>query len=255
MDFSSLEAALPSFITVPAGSLTMGTPERELSGLARRFGGTRESYAVESPQHSIRLAAFEIAAVPVTNRLYALWVADSGARPPITWHGAEPPADLAELPVVDVTWDEAMACCAWLSQQTGQPIRLPTEPEWERAARGDTGWMWPWGNEFDPARANVAEAARGGPTPVGSFPAGASPFGVLDLAGNVWEWTASLQAPYPYNPGDGRESPHPVASLDRRRIMRGGCWANPGHFARATCRFRLPPGSSTHLLGFRLARN
>lgn len=245
---------LPQFIAIAAGTFLMGTPEPLLGGLAKRFGGTRESYAEEAPQHAVHVAAFEIAAVPVTNRTYAAWIAAAGGRPPITWHGQQPPAEQLDLPVVDVTWDEAGAFCAWLSAQTSQPLRLPTEAEWERAARGDDGRMWPWGDEFDSARANVFEAQCGGPTPVGAFPQGASPFGVLDMAGNVWEWTASLQVSYPYVASDGRESPTPVAQLDRRRIMRGGCWANPGHFARTTCRFRLPPDRSTHLLGFRLAR-
>jgi len=245
---------LPQFVAIAAGTFLMGTPEQALGGLAKRFGGTRESYAEEAPQHTVHVGAFEIAAVPVTNRSYAAYIAAAGGRPPITWHGQQPPAVHLDLPVVDVTWDEAQAFCAWLSRQTGQPLRLPTEAEWERAARGDDGRTWPWGDEFDPSRANVAEAQCGGLTPVGAFPRGASPFGVLDLAGNVWEWTASLQVSYPYVAADGRESPTPVAELDRRRIMRGGCWANPGHFARTTCRFRLPPDRSTHLLGFRLAR-
>ncbi len=250
-----LTPLLPAFIAIPAGSFIMGTPVSELSALAKRFGGTRESYAEESPQHTVSLAAFEIALVPVTNRVYARWIAAAGSRPPITWHADQPPANQLDLPVVDVTWDEAQAFCGWLGAATGQALRLPTEAEWERAARGDDGRMWPWGDHFDPALANVAEAALGGATPVGTFPSGASPAGGLDLAGNVWEWTASLQAAYPYVAADGRESPVPVPTLDRRRIMRGGCWANPGHFARTTCRFRLPPDRSTHLLGFRLARN
>lgn len=255
MILAELEAALPAFLAIPAGSFLMGTPPGELGELARRFGGTRESYAEEAPQHRLELASFAIAAVPVTNRLYGLWAAHSDVRRPITWHGDQPPAALLDLPVVDVSWDEALACCAWLREASGLPIRLPSEAEWERAARGDDGRRWPWGDEPDPALANVAESQLGGPTPVGRFPAGASPVGALDMAGNVWEWTGSLQAPYPYAAGDGREAPGPVAGLDRRRIMRGGCWANPAHFARVTCRFRLPPERSTHLLGFRLARD
>ena len=245
---------LPTFVPIPAGTFLMGIPERELSALAKRFGGTRESYAEEAPQHMVTLTAYEIAQVPVTNRVYAVWIEYSSSRPPITWHGSQPPAALLDLPVVDVTWDEAQAFCAWLRNAINQPVRLPTEAEWEYAARGADGRMWPWGNDFDATRANVAEAACGCPTPVGVFASGASPFGVLDLAGNVWEWTASLQVSYPYKANDGRESLTPVPALDRRRIMRGGCWANPGHFARTTCRFRLPPDRSTHLLGFRLAR-
>ena len=246
---------LPQFIRIPAGTFRMGTPSDELGQLAKRYGGTRESYAEEAPQHDVTLETFEIAAVPVTNALYATWLATNDVRPPIVWHGRQPPEAMLNLPVVDVTWNEATQFCQWLSAEVGMNLRLPTEAEWEYAARGIDGRVYPWGNEFDATLANVAEAQRGGLTPVGAYAEGASPFGVLDMAGNVWEWTASLQKSYPYIANDGRESSTPVEGLDRRRIMRGGCWANPAHFARVACRFRLPPDRSTHLLGFRLARD
>lgn len=244
---------LPLWISIPAGTVLMGTRTEDLSQLARQFAGTRESYAEEAPQHPVEVAAFAISQTPITHRQYAPFVAASRCRPPIVWHGDQPPAALLDLPVVDVTWNEVQMFCDWLCEQTGQAVRLPTEAEWERAARGDDGRWWPWGNDLDPHRANVAESALGGATPVGQFPHGASPFGVLDLAGNVWEWTASLQAPYPYHADDGRNATGPIEGMDRRRIMRGGCWANPIHYARIACRFRLPPERSTHLLGFRLA--
>lgn len=244
---------LPEWVALPAGRFLMGTLEADLSELARRFAGTRESYAEEAPQHLVALEAFRIARRPVSHGQYAAFVAATQARPPVQWHGPQPPQELADLPVVDVTWNEAQDYCTWLSQTSGVAVRLPTEAEWEYAARGDDGRWWPWGSAPDAARANVAEAALGGPCEAGRFPDGASPWGLLDMAGNVWEWTASLQAAYPYVASDGRESPTPVEGMDRRRIMRGGCWANPLHYARTTCRFRLPPERSTHLLGLRLA--
>ena len=246
---------IPDWISVPAGSFVMGSPTDQLGQLAKRFGGTRESYAIEAPHHAVTLQPFQIARTPVTHQQYAAFVAATQTRSPVQWHGTQPPATLWSLPVVDVTWHEAQAYCVWLSNEIEQVVRLPTEAEWERAARGTDERMWPWGNELDPGRANTAEATHGGPTSVGAYLTGASPVGALDMAGNVWEWTASLQAPYPYIAADGRESPQAVEGMDRRRIMRGGCWANPAHFARTTCRFRLPPESSTHLLGFRVASN
>jgi formylglycine-generating enzyme required for sulfatase activity len=239
---------LPAFVAIAGGPFEMGTPEAELSGLARRYGGTRESYREESPRHSVILPAFAIARTPTTNALYGAYVAATGARPPLTWRAPQPPEQLRDHPVVDVSWEEALAFCGWLAGQDTAPFRLPSEAEWERAARGLHGRSFPWGEAFDPRLANTREGGRGGTTAAGAYPDGASPDGVYDMAGNVWEWTASLDRPYPYNKGDGREAAGPG-----RRIMRGGCYANPQGYARCACRFRLPPGTRNEFTGFRLA--
>lgn len=259
---------LPEFVVIPAATFLMGTPERELSELARRYGGTRESYHEESPQHRLTLPAFALARVPVTNGLYAHYVAATGAAAPIIWHGSQPPDELAEHPVVDINWHEARSFCAWLTtvvqesvcvtSTTGSDMiipsphfRLPTEAEWELAARGIDGRRFPWGEEEDPARANTRETGLATTSPVGHYPTGSSPYGILDMAGNVWEWTATLDAGYPYKPQDGREDP----TAEGRRIGRGGCYANPRGFARCACRFRFAPTIRNQFLGFRLALN
>ena len=265
-----LAKLLPVFVAVPAGPFLMGTPERELSALAKAYGGTRESYREEAPQFRLHLPAFAIGRTPVTNGLYGAFVAASGARAPIVWRGAQPPAALVDHPVVDVSWAEANAFCEWLNAALkdqrpttdDQPsaseavldlsslvVRLPTEAEWERAARGGDGRVFPWGDAWDGRRANTREAGRAATSPVGTYPGGASPLGCLDLAGNVWEWTASLDRGYPYDPRDGREDP----LAPGRRILRGGCFANPHGYARCACRFRLPPTTRNEFLGFRLA--
>jgi formylglycine-generating enzyme required for sulfatase activity len=173
--------------------------------------------------------------------------------------------------VVDVSWDEANEFCAWLTREIGdwglgtrsdvpnpqslipnpQAFRLPSEAEWERAARGINGSIFPWGNSWDTAHANTRESAIATTTPVGAYPGGASAVGCLDMAGNVWEWTASLDRPYPYAADDGREDPRAPG----RRILRGGCYANPHSFARCACRFRLLPSVRNSFMGFRLARS
>jgi formylglycine-generating enzyme required for sulfatase activity len=212
---------------------------------------------------------------PVTNELYLEWLRASGARIPVTWRGGALAPEQARHPVVDVSWDDALAFANWLSAATGTRWQLPAEAQWEKAARGTDGRVFPWGDSFDAARCNVREAGRAGTTPVGMYPAGASPYGVLDMAGNVWEWTRSLQAPYPYVDDDGRnDADRPVdpggilgrllarfrgrsaGSMPRetRRVLRGGCYANPEGFARCACRFRLAPTSRTPFLGFRLVR-
>jgi toxoflavin biosynthesis protein ToxD len=262
-------ALLPSFITIPSVPFRMGTPERDLSALAKAYGGTRESYREESPQHVLILPAFALARTPVTNALYAAFVAATGAYTPITWRGSQPPDALRGHPVVDVSWEEANDFCAWLNDQIADcrlqiadldqsqstiynlqsTMRLPSEAEWEHAARGTGGRAFPWGDVWDERRANTRDSGAGGTTSVGSYPAGASPYGGLDLAGNVWEWTSSLDALYPYNPSDGRED----SKAPGRRILRGGCYANPHGFARCACRFRLLPNVRNTFLGFRLA--
>jgi formylglycine-generating enzyme required for sulfatase activity len=262
---------LPSFIRIPAGPFPLGTPERDLSALAKAYGGTRESYREESPQHVLALPAFEIARIPVTNALYAAFVAATSAHAPSTWRGPQPPDALRDHPVVDVSWDEANEFCAWLTTATkdeGRGTRdkkvvdeslgrssfvfcLPTEAEWERAARGIDSRTFPWGDAWDIARANTRESGLASTTPAGAYPNGASALGGLDMAGNVWEWTASLDLLYPYAVDDGREDPRAPG----RRILRGGCYANPHGFARCACRFRLLPAVRNSFMGFRLARS
>jgi toxoflavin biosynthesis protein ToxD len=245
----NIDPLLPAFIAIPAVPFLIGTPERELSALAKAYGGTRESYREESPQHTLTLPAFAIAQIPVTNALYALFVAATGARPPSTWRAPQPPAALLAHPVVDLSWTDARAFCEWLSAAVSRSYRLPSEAEWEHAARGVDGRTFPWGNEWQPALANTRERGLGGTLPTDNQ-AGASPYGCIDMAGNVWEWTTSLDAPYPYRPDDGRED----AQAAGRRILRGGCYANPHGFARCACRFRLAPPVRNEFLGFRLVR-
>lgn len=164
-------------------------------------------------------------------------------------------------PVVGVSWFEARAYCLWLSAATGEPYRLPTEAEWEAAARGSEGRLYPWGDDFDVSRANTVEAHVRRPTPVGVFAEGDSPTGISDLCGNVLEWTStasgrSFDAPefdYPYRDDDGREDP--AADADVTRIARGGSWFFEASLARSTSRFALYPDTRDHQVGFRLARD
>lgn len=272
-DVVKLSDLIPPCKLVPAGPFLMGTPGAERSGLAKRYGGTRESYAEESPQHEVDLPAFEMMQVPVTHALYEQWVQSTGAVAPVAWRDGALPDDLRDHPVNDVSWDDAIDFADWLSNATGQRWQLPTEAQWEKAARGLDGRQFPWGNTFDAELCNAREAGRNTTTPVGLYTEGASPYGLLDMAGNVWEWTHSLQASYPYA-DDEREhvAAPPVAPslwrrvmaamrrrstpalVETRRILRGGCYANPEGFARCACRFRLVPASRTPFLGFRLVR-
>ncbi|MSS70723.1 MAG: formylglycine-generating enzyme family protein [Candidatus Latescibacteria bacterium] len=162
--------------------------------------GSAEGEKDEAPPHTVSLDAFAIDRTEVTNAAYALfWKADGGPESPHTpgnfeGRGAvrwpEAARERPDHPVVGVTWFDAAAYCRWAGK------RLPTEAEWEKAARGTDGRVWPWGNAFgggDSARANVYNGDDGyvqSTAPVGRFPSGASPCGALDMAGNVWEWVA-----------------------------------------------------------------
>ena len=193
------------------------------------------------------------------------------------WWG-HPRWGLPNRPVVGVTWCEAMAYCRWLQEQlqianskwqiangkwqiwrggqletwSGEPattaVRLPTEAEWEKAARGADGRRWPWGNEWAEGKANTDESGIGETSAVGAFPAGASPRGALDLAGNVWEWTSSLYRPYPYRSDDGREDP----GAEGRRVVRGGSWYYDQRDARCAFRLRFIPDFFIDSVGMRV---
>jgi formylglycine-generating enzyme required for sulfatase activity len=174
---------------------------------------------------TVHVDAFEIARTPVTNAQYRAYVEATGAAEP----PHRPPPD--ELPVTLVDWHEASAFCAWAGG------RLPTEAEWEKAARGTDGRTWPWGDEEDPSRARIGAGLKhGSPAPVGSHPAGASPYGALDMAGNVWEWVADE-----HRPGE--------------RVLRGGSYASPGlAWARCAMRSHSRPVRRQSHIGFRVAR-
>ncbi len=131
--------------------------------------------------------------MPITKAQYLLYFQARGVEPPEDWIDNQPPRKLASHPVVKVSWHDALYYCEWLSQVTCKTIRLRSEAEWEKAASGDQAQRrYPWGDIFDPANCNAYELGLGDTSPVSVFPAGASPYGVLDLSGNVWECTRSL---------------------------------------------------------------
>ena len=149
-------------------------------------------------------------------------------------------------PVVGICWFEARAYCAWLSAQTGQRFRLPTEAEWEAAARGLPGRRYAFGDNFDPASCNTFETHIRSTTPIGVFPGGETPEGLVDMTGNTWDWTSSRYMDYPYNAADGREDP---VTPGARRVVRGGSWGVAQVYARAASRGGLDPGLRVRLPG------
>ena len=233
------------WVTVPEGKFLMGSNAAPPGSAA--LAGALPS---ELPQHAVQLAEFHLAQTPVINAEYAAFVWATGHPAPGHWFDGTVPADLEHHPVTHVDWHDAQAFCQWAG------VRLPTEAEWEMAARGPAtdgrSRLYPWGDERpNNDRLNYRrETKRTRTTPVDHFPSGASPYGVLDMAGNVWEWTSSLYAPYPYSADDGREDPHSLA----QRVLRGGSFASPhARFVRCAMRSLSYPTRRREHIGFRVA--
>jgi formylglycine-generating enzyme required for sulfatase activity len=202
--------------------------------------GSNDGNPKHQPEHPVQIADVYVDRWPVTNAEYKAFVDATDHPVPnydVSWCDTEgynwdPKSRMAqegqaEHPVVLVTWEDAIAYAAWARK------RLPTEAEWERAARGPDGWRHPWGNEFKATYCNSQEAGLGRTSPVGYFsPDGDTPEGLVDMVGNVWEWTNSLFRPYPYDPNDGRESRRATGF----RVLRGASWINDAGVAHCLSR-------------------
>jgi len=208
------------FIRIPEGEFVMGS----------NLSFDRLTQSDESPAHNLYITDYYISRFPVTNAQYRLFLEATGARPPMFgWPEGRFPQDKADHPVVGVSYGDAVAFCQWAAKVIGLPLRLPSEPEWEKAARGCEGQAYPWGNTWEGGRCNSYESKVGGTSPVGEFsPQGDSPFGVAEMGGNVQEWTSSLFGTYPYDPEDGRERLvyNPEASSLMPGLHETGCTSN-----------------------------
>jgi formylglycine-generating enzyme required for sulfatase activity/tRNA A-37 threonylcarbamoyl transferase component Bud32 len=267
-------------IRVPAGEFLMGS---SISDTAL--------YTDELPQHSVTLDEYLIARYDVTNAQFRAFVQATGYKTTAEQQGSglayngtnfldtkgadwqHPRGPNSNIdgqdnyPVVLVSWDDAVAFCKWASQVTGRKVQLPSEAQWEKAARGPStgsgstgsgstdsgtagdGRLFPWGNsEPTSSQLNFNNNVKD-ITPVGKYsPAGDSPYGVADMAGNVWQWTNSLYKPYPYSANDGRED---LSSRDLR-VLRGGGFGNGRRGVRSAIRNKLTPDYHSGVLGFRV---
>lgn len=205
----------------------------------------------ETPSHPVTVPAFEMDRTEVTNSEYADFVREKNHAAPTHWNGLRPPFGQELWPVVNVSFDDANAFAAWRSNRDGAAYRLPTEDEWEFAARnGEKSDLYPWGSEWKDGVAVLKEAT---PAPVGTRDGGKNSWGVFDLVGNVWEWTSSKVSVYPGNPVV-------VPSSTRDWVaIRGGCYvsdpAKPDTPVSSCMREFVPPSTKTTLLGFRLVRS
>ncbi|MFN8468677.1 MAG: SUMF1/EgtB/PvdO family nonheme iron enzyme [Caldilineaceae bacterium] len=214
---------------VAPGLFTMGAPD-----------GDTAAEPIEKPAHAVELHGFWIQRTEVTNRQYRACVEAGVCTPPNNerW----PLAQFDLQPVTEIDWEQARTYAGWAGGT------LPTEAEWEKACRSSDGRIYPWGNESPtPDRLNMYTSGLRTWMEVGSFPAGAN--GLFDMAGNVWEWTNSAQAPYPYDPNDGREN----VGADQEHVMRGGSFTMESSSARCTARFKVLGNLKFDNLGLRVA--
>ena len=248
---------VPQMAPIPEGEFLRGTSDEEVAWLIANTDWAKEwkekgYFIAEQPQRSIHLSAYQIGRFPVTNVEYQAFVQATGRQPPQHWNGDAAPEQISDHPVTYVHYDDALAYCAWLSERTGASYRLPTEAEWEKAARGADGRQYPWGNTFDSARCNTDEGKVGGTTPVGQYSqaGGDSPYGCADMAGNVWEWCLDWYTSEYYAAAPGRDPAGPPDG--QTRVVRGGSWDNDQRFARCAYRGWNCPGPSPQRLGFRV---
>ena len=262
----SVEIPVPETITIPAGSFIRGSDRGEREAAyrldERAYGHSvtrkNEWYESEFKKSVVSTNAYRITRTLITNAQYGVFVAATGHPVPDVdirtwqayglihpfsrtrrhaWRKGAPPPGRKNHPVVLVRHEDARAYAAWLSSSTGQSWRLPTEMEWEKAARGTDGRRFPWGDNFDPDRANSADKGPFDTVAVGRFPRGASPFGLLDAAGQVFEWTAT-------------------AARKGRFIVKGGSWDDKGcGICRPAARHIRPKALKHILIGFRLVRS
>jgi formylglycine-generating enzyme required for sulfatase activity len=254
---STLGDPRPEVMTVEAMEL------RTVPAGPFRMGSEKNGFEDERPAHDCSLPyEYRIGRFPVTVAQFREYVEDTGKLP----KDPDSLRDCGNQPVIRVSWSEALAFCRWLEAcwrkegrlPEGWSVSLPSEAEWEKAARGTDGRKYPWGDVFDPDRANLSQSGIDQVSAVECFPGGASPYGCEEMSGNAWEWTRSLWEPdfskpvfcYPYERQDGREDVG--ASLENLRVVRGGSYFSTPGIARCAYRHRLAPVVRDVNIGFRV---
>jgi formylglycine-generating enzyme required for sulfatase activity len=245
----------PQMVRIPAGKFLMGTTKEQAAQVIKEGGKDWEKWVEwEQPQHTVELSEYSIGKYPITNREYQAFVREAKYKPPQGWDGDRFPAEKGSHPVVNVSWEDANAYCRWLSGKTNKNYRLPTEAEWEKAARGENGSTYPWGNDFDTKKANTSESKIGDTSDVGKFsPQGDSPHGCADMSGNVWEWCNDWfdENEYKNRANSGVKNPQGPQE-GRLRVLRGGSFNNGHGYARCAVRSRSDPNNFGNLRGFRV---
>ncbi|MBI4489949.1 MAG: formylglycine-generating enzyme family protein [Deltaproteobacteria bacterium] len=261
-------------VFIPAGEFWMGSTQEEVDMMIKEcirawpLPRCRRFYEAEMPRRRVFVDQFYIDMYEVTNAQFKQFVDATGYNPPVPpwfqvwneesgeyggkgippkkWVNPVGPKSEPNHPVVRVTWQDAEAYCKWAGK------KLPTEAEWEKAARGTDGRRYPWGDHWEASRANSKETKLGNVLPVGSYPSGLSPYGIHDMAGNVWEWVADWYDETYYQRANDKNPKGPDSG--QVRVLRGGSWVSPSMHLRSS--FRLPhsPANRSASIGFRCAQ-
>jgi hypothetical protein len=241
--------AAPDNVTVTPTNTIISTPPSPIVPMSLVPAGTF-TMGEDSEAHTVDLNAFYIDKYEVTNVLYKACEDAGGCTPPqntssYTHSSYYGNSEFDDYPVIYVDWNQAKAYCEW------RGASLPTEAQWEKAARGTDARTYPWGEGINCERVNHwgEKSCVGDTTPVGYYDNGTSPYGIYDLAGNVWEWTSSLYKTYPYDASDGRED---LNSSDSR-VLRGGSWNYGDDDVRSALRYGITPSGFGNNIGFRCA--
>ena len=244
---NSLQVDVEEMVLIPAGEVTIGTAQK-----------TDQTFGHEANPQRVFVEAFYIDKYEVTNAQYAKFLKATGYRKPKFWEYDE--LNATNQPVIGVNWADAEAYARWAGK------RLPTDIEWEKAARSMDGRLYPWGNNYEPWRGNFDDNGRMDghidgynmfPAPVGSFADGVSPYGIHDMAGNVWEWVVSVLVDSKDIQTHGHgEDQHELPKNQNTYTIRGGSWINAEGDTRTTVYYIYPEECSDHSssVGFRCAR-
>jgi|APSaa5957512535_1039671.scaffolds.fasta_scaffold00092_26 formylglycine-generating enzyme required for sulfatase activity len=235
-----LKVEAGEMILIPEGPFTMGSFEKDIQWAARQFRSeSLDWYRDETPAHTVTLPAFQIDKYEVTVAEYSIYMGATGKPPPREFDNSR--LNHPRQPVVSLTWQLAKDYCLWAKK------RLPTEAEWEKAARGTDARRYPWGNEPDALNVNIRGKGDNyrNTSPGGKFPEGASPYGVMDMSGNVWEWTEDWLQPYPGNEHDSE------FYGEKFKVIKGGSWNSNLDLARPAVRGKAIPGDKKNYIGFR----
>jgi len=257
IDLDVIFSLEPETVLIPAGPFKRGSKGRDDEPVTNPIDpyvrSSKDAPVAEQPQREVNVSAYGIGLYPVTNAQYAAFITALNRRPPAHWIDGAPLPGLEHHPVVNVTWGDAAAYCLWLSDITGKTYRLPSEAQWEKAARGTDGRLFPWGNRWDRHRCNTLENGERQTTPVGSYsPDGDSFYGCADMAGNVWEWVLDWYSKDYYAHSLALDNPlGPVNGAVK--VLRGGSFNNDAWQARTTNRSYANRNQARPEVGFRVA--
>jgi len=230
-------------VRIAGGVLEMGVPAKRVGWMVKRLKAKPKDFFDQQPRHEVKVKPFYIDKYEVTNRQYAKFVKATKHRAPKHWKYGEPSKKKGDYPVVNVSWEDAAAYAKWAGK------RLPSEVEWEMAARDGTRHIFPWGQVFRQNRTNIRGSGFNAASITGRYEKGQSHNDCYDFSGNVAEWTATWYAAYP-----GHKLSDPAAGSKTHRVVRGGSWKSRPHQATTVARDKLPPDTAVDYVGFRCVK-